>query len=234
MTRTQYFVAASLDGFIADAAGDLQWLFQFNDVEGVEAHYKAFLAGVGALAMGAATYEFIVGEKPTTWPYAGIPTWVFTHRELLGFAGADIRFTADDVGAVHEQMVGAAGGKHIWLVGGGNLAAQFPPGPARRDLAQRDPGGARRRCAAAARGAARDARAHRGDPLPARDGRAALLGAEVALTPGMYIGGGRTSGWRRTHASRSPRRVAIVWRRSGAGPTPTPTRPARGCSSSPG
>lgn len=130
MTRTQYFVAASLDGFIADAAGDLQWLFQFNDVEGVEAHYKAFLAGVGALAMGAATYEFILRENLTTWPYVGIPTWVFTHRALPGFAGADIRFTADDVGAVHEQMVDAAGGKHIWLVGGGNLVAQF----ARRDL----------------------------------------------------------------------------------------------------
>ncbi|MBZ5712706.1 dihydrofolate reductase family protein [Nannocystis pusilla] len=130
MTRTQYFVAASIDGFIADAEGGLQWLFQFNDVEGVEAHYKTFLAGVGALAMGAATYEFILGEGLKEWPYVGIPTWVFTHRTLPGFPGADIRFTADDVGAVHEEMVRAAAGKHIWLVGGGNLVAQF----ARRGL----------------------------------------------------------------------------------------------------
>jgi dihydrofolate reductase len=130
MTRTQYFVAASIDGFIADASGGLQWLFQFNDVEGVEAHYKAFLAGVGALAMGAATYEFILGENPEAWPYAGLPTWVFTHRSLPTFAGADIRFTADDVGAVHEEMVRAAAGKHVWLIGGGNLVAQF----ARRSL----------------------------------------------------------------------------------------------------
>ncbi|HEU4536109.1 MAG TPA: dihydrofolate reductase family protein [Polyangiaceae bacterium] len=130
MTRTQYFVAASLDGFIADAEGGLAWLMQFNDAEGVGPHYESFLAGVGALAMGAATYEFVLNEGMKTWPYPGRTTWVFTHRELPAFPGADLRFTTDDVGAVHEQMVRAAGGKNIWLVGGGNLVAQF----ARRGL----------------------------------------------------------------------------------------------------
>ncbi len=130
MTRTQYYVAASIDGYIADANGRLDWLFQFDKAEGVAEHYKAFISGVGALAMGAATYEFVLGQKMETWPYAGIPTWVFTHRQLPGFPGADIRFTSEDVGQVHEQMVQAAGGKHIWLVGGGNLVAQF----ARRGL----------------------------------------------------------------------------------------------------
>jgi dihydrofolate reductase len=130
MTRTQYYVAASIDGYIADADGRLDWLFQFDKVEGVEAHYKRFLADVGALAMGAATYEFVLGEGLEAWPYTGLPTWVFTHRQLPTFPGADIRFTSEDVGAVHEQMVQAAGGKNIWLVGGGNLVAQF----ARRGL----------------------------------------------------------------------------------------------------
>lgn len=130
MTQTQYYVAASIDGFIADAEGRLNWLFQFDSAEGVSAHYEAFLADVGALAMGAATYEFILGQGMKAWPYVGRTTWVFTHRELPAFPGADLRFTADDVGAVHEQMVRAAGGKNIWLVGGGHLVAQF----ARRGL----------------------------------------------------------------------------------------------------
>ncbi|QRO02153.1 dihydrofolate reductase [Archangium violaceum] len=125
MTRTQYYVAASIDGYIADADGRLDWLFQFNDAQGVTEHYTKFLSGVGALAMGAATYEFILAELREAWPYAGIPTWVFTHRELPGYPGADIRFTTEDVGAVHEQMVRAAGEKNIWLMGGGNLVAQF-------------------------------------------------------------------------------------------------------------
>jgi dihydrofolate reductase len=125
MTRTQYYVASSLDGYIADAAGRLDWLFQFNDAEGVTAHYEAFVSGLGALAMGAATYEFILSEKLEAWPYKGLPTWVFTHRTLPPFPGADIRFTSEDVGLVHEQMVRAAGGRNIWLMGGGNLVAQF-------------------------------------------------------------------------------------------------------------
>jgi dihydrofolate reductase len=129
VTRTQYFVAASVDGFIADADGRLDWLFQFNDVDGLTAHYEAFLAGVGALAMGAATYEFLLATGHP-WPYAGLPTWIFTHRARPGVEGADLRFTDDDVGAVHEAMVRAAAGKHVWLVGGGNLVAQF----ARRGL----------------------------------------------------------------------------------------------------
>jgi len=130
MTRTQYYVAASIDGFIADAEGRLEWLFQFNDVDGIDAHYKNFLADVGALAMGAATYEFLLGEGLEAWPYLGRPTWVFTHRSLPTFKDADIRFTTADVGVVHEEMVRAAGDKHIWLVGGGNVVAQF----ARRGL----------------------------------------------------------------------------------------------------
>jgi dihydrofolate reductase len=124
MTRTQYYVAASIDGYIADADGRLEWLFQFNDVEGVEARYRAFLADVGALVMGAATYEFLLADGHP-WPYTDRPTWVFTHRPLPSFPNADIRFTTDDVAVVHEAIVRAAAGKHIWLVGGGNLVAQF-------------------------------------------------------------------------------------------------------------
>src|SRR5687768_15258137 len=116
MTRTQYFVAASLDGYIADAQGRLDWLFPFDSAEGVAEHYKAFISGVGALAMGAATYEFVLAHSRESWPDVGLPTWVFTHRGLPGFPGADIRFTTEDVGAVHAQMVRAAGEKNIWLV----------------------------------------------------------------------------------------------------------------------
>lgn len=124
MTRTQYFVAASLDGFIADAEGRLDWLYRVGEGSDVSAHYESFLSGVGALAMGAATYEFLLAEG-VSWPYGALPTWVFTHRELPTLPKADIRFTSEDVKEVHRRLCEAAQGKNVWLIGGGNLVAQF-------------------------------------------------------------------------------------------------------------
>ena len=40
-------------------------------------------------------------------------------------ADADIRFVKGDVRPVHREMVAAAAGKNVWIVGGGDLAGQF-------------------------------------------------------------------------------------------------------------
>jgi dihydrofolate reductase len=125
MTKTQYFVAATLDGYIADQNGRLDWLLKYNDLQELGEHYTAFFSGVGALAMGATTYEWVRNELKEGWPYPGTPTWVFTHRKLQPVEGADLRFTQAEVGEVHAEMVKAANGKNVWLVGGGALVAQF-------------------------------------------------------------------------------------------------------------
>lgn len=127
--RTQYFTAASLDGFIATADDSLEWLFQLGDPESTS--YPAFIRNVGALAMGSATYEWLLRHAITPesgpreeWPYQQ-PAFVFTHRELPTVPGADIRFVKGDVRPVHEQMREAADGQNIWIAGGGELAGQF-------------------------------------------------------------------------------------------------------------
>lgn len=126
---TQYYTAASLDGFIATADHSLQWLFQLGDVN--ETGYPQFIAEVGALAMGSSTYEWMLRHvvapstgTPAPWPYAQ-PTWVFSRRTLPPVPGADIRFVQGDVRPVHAQMKAAAGPRNIWLVGGGELVGQF-------------------------------------------------------------------------------------------------------------
>jgi dihydrofolate reductase len=127
--KTQYFTASSLDGFIATEDDSLEWLFALGDVE--ETSYPAFIADVGALVMGASTYTWMLrhavnpeGKPSQPWPYT-MPTWVFTTRSLPGVPGADIRFVQGDVRPVHAAMVVAAGGKNVWIVGGGELAGQF-------------------------------------------------------------------------------------------------------------
>ena len=127
MSRTQYYTATSLDGFIADADNSLEWLFQF---EGGADDYPEFIRDVGAVAMGSTTYEWVLahlGESEATagpWPYSQ-PTWVFSSRDLPLIEGADIRFVRGDVRPVHREMLEAAGGKNIWIVGGGDLVGQF-------------------------------------------------------------------------------------------------------------
>lgn len=126
---TQYFTATSLDGFIATEDDSLEWLFPLGDINA--SSYPAFIAEVGALAMGSATYEWMLRHADTVatetgspWPYTQ-PTWIFTSRELPAVAGADIRFVNGDVRDVHAAMRAAAGDKNVWIVGGGDLAGQF-------------------------------------------------------------------------------------------------------------
>lgn len=122
--RTHYYTATSLDGFMAAADHSLDWLLsQDIDLEGPMA-YPAFVDGIGALAMGASTYEWIMAHEQGAWGYAQ-PTWVFTHRDLAPPATGDVQFTCAEVREVHAEMAAAAGGKDLWIVGGGDLAGQF-------------------------------------------------------------------------------------------------------------
>ncbi len=122
---TQYFVASSIDGFIVDENDNLDWLLQIEGGMDDENPYHGFIENVGALAMGATTYEWINRNHPGDWDYDDRPTWVFTHRELAPIEGANLIFTQDDVTTVHAAMVTAAAGRNIWLVGGGELVGRF-------------------------------------------------------------------------------------------------------------
>ena len=126
---TQYYTASSIDGFIADPDNSLEWLFQFSEQTGIEEEYPKFIAQVGTIAMGSTTYEWIANytgfvSDPSKWEYA-VPTWVFSSRELPRVEGPDIRFVSGDVAPVHKEMLEAANGKNVWLVGGGDLVGQF-------------------------------------------------------------------------------------------------------------
>lgn len=127
--KTQYYTATSLDGFIATEDDSLDWLFPLGDIN--DTSYPAFIAKVGALAMGSSTYLWMVrhaqkvaDQSASPWPYTQ-PTWVFSRRTLPAIKGADIRFVAGDVRPVHQEMIRAAGSRNLWVVGGGDLAGQF-------------------------------------------------------------------------------------------------------------
>lgn len=126
--KTVYFTATSLDGYIAAPDNNLDWLLQFAAEDPT---FSEFIKDIGAICMGSSTYEWVLKHdtyadpsNPKPWVYEQ-PTWIFTSRTLKSVENADIRFVKGDVRPVYEQMREVAGGKDIWIVGGGHLAAQF-------------------------------------------------------------------------------------------------------------
>jgi dihydrofolate reductase len=117
-----YYAALSLDGRIAGPDHDLSFLQTLE--RGPEGDYESFYDGVDSLVMGAGTWEFMV--RHGSWPYAGKPTWVVTHApELAPLAGAEpVERFAGDVAAL-LRLIDERGLERTWLVGGGDLAAQF-------------------------------------------------------------------------------------------------------------
>lgn len=121
--KTQYYAAATLDGFIATPSDSLDWLYSLINIE--DSSYPKFIKEVGAIAMGSTTYEYLMKKiEPNAWPYTQ-PVWVFTTRQLKSFPNASITFVQGDVRPVHEEMKKAAKNKNIWIVGGGELAGKF-------------------------------------------------------------------------------------------------------------
>jgi dihydrofolate reductase len=125
MTRTTFYTATTLDGFLADEKDSLDWLFVQESDEDGPMGYAEFIKNIGAIAMGATTYTWVLDHNQRTgeeWAY-DVPCWVFTHRDLPETKG--VTLTQAPVEQVHAEMVEAAGGKDVWMVGGGDLACQF-------------------------------------------------------------------------------------------------------------
>lgn len=63
------FIGASLDGYIADRNGGLNWLTAIPNPEQSDMGYTEFMAQVDALVMGRKTFETVCGFEGD-WPYA--------------------------------------------------------------------------------------------------------------------------------------------------------------------
>ena len=118
MPEVVYYVAASIDGYIATADGGVEWLDPFQ--RGSDDHgFGELYASVDGLLMGSRTYEFALSHPP--WRSPDKPSWIFSRRELP-IAHPSVTLTSDDL----VQLLGSLQGlKRLWLLGGGRLAASF-------------------------------------------------------------------------------------------------------------
>ena len=118
MGRIRLFFAATLDGYIADPSGDVDFLDAFDEDHG----YDAFIADIGTLVMGRDTYDFV--ECGGSWPYGEMPTIVLTHRAIERPLGKlEIR-AVDDISAFARELRALPGGD-VWIAGGGKVMGSF-------------------------------------------------------------------------------------------------------------
>lgn len=118
MRKLIYYVAASLDGFIARRDGSVDWL-PVPQPGGEDYGYAALLARVDALVMGRKTYEQLPTFGP--WPYGERRALVFS-RARAGQRDEHADFIAGDTAAVVAALKEQRAGGDIWLMGGGETA----------------------------------------------------------------------------------------------------------------
>ena len=116
MRRIRYNVAASLDGFIADADGSYDWIPLEPAID-----FGALFARVDTVLLGRKSYELTLRDPAArTWP-AGARLVVFS-RTLRAADHPDVTIVADDAAGAVAALHSTPGGD-IWLYGGGELFA---------------------------------------------------------------------------------------------------------------
>ncbi|MEX0272908.1 MAG: dihydrofolate reductase family protein [Flavobacteriaceae bacterium] len=66
--KNSIFIATSLDGYIADKNGGLDWLHSIPNPDNDDMGFAAFNNNIDALVMGRTTFETVIGFD-VPWPY---------------------------------------------------------------------------------------------------------------------------------------------------------------------
>jgi dihydrofolate reductase len=121
MARIVGYIAASLDGFIADENEGLDWLYKAPAELG-EHHYDQFIKRIKTTVMGRTTYDWLVKEKV---PFAygdGRRAIVVTSHPIDDPIGP--LETRSDIDALIEELRALDDGD-VWMLGGGRLQMAF-------------------------------------------------------------------------------------------------------------
>lgn len=123
MRKIVLFIAMSLDGYIADKDGGVDWLGgQDENAENIDS-YSAFIEDVDTVIMGWNTYHQVVTElSPAEWVYADLVSYVVTHRDIP--SAGRIIFTQEDPCSLVRQLMQEKG-KNIWICGGASIVHQL-------------------------------------------------------------------------------------------------------------
>lgn len=120
MAKIVGYIASSLDGFIVDAEGSLQWLYTVP-VELGDHDYRNFIKRIRTVVMGRGTYDWLVNEG-AGWAYGDQRSIVVTSRPIEDPIGPIE--TRSDVDVLVRELRDLDDGD-VWMLGGGQLQMAF-------------------------------------------------------------------------------------------------------------
>lgn len=119
--RCSVFIATSLDGFIARANGDIEWLSgDSSQGSGEDYGYQVFFDSIDTLVMGRATFEQVLnfGE----WPYRGKSVVVLSRSR--GQVPEHLTGMAEIMSGEPEELLqrlAERGTRHVYVDGGATI-----------------------------------------------------------------------------------------------------------------
>lgn len=123
MRKTVLYIAMSLDGYIADEGGKVDWLEGQESADESEGTYTEFVQEIDTVVMGWKTYHQVMTElSPDEWVYSDLTTYVITHREKE--PEEKIRFVQDSPSNLIRNLKNSEG-KDIWICGGAEIVRQL-------------------------------------------------------------------------------------------------------------
>ena len=120
------YIATSVDGYIARPDGDVEWLNRRPRT--VDYGMRAFYRTIDTILWGRKTYDWVLhyynerGMKGEMFD-TKLANYVFSKKPPKGKTPG-VKFVSEPVKAF-AQRLRATPGKHIWMMGGGELIASF-------------------------------------------------------------------------------------------------------------
>ena len=123
-SKLSVFIATSLDGFIARAGGEINWLEQANATvpAGEDCGYSNFMTTIDALVMGRASFEKVCSFQE--WPYGEMPVYVLSKslQQLPAGTPASVVLLNAEPHAVIRTAANA-GHSNLYIDGGKTIQA---------------------------------------------------------------------------------------------------------------
>ena len=122
-SKNKVFIATSLDGYIADKDGGIDWLDTFPEINNIDSGYHSFMETIDALIMGRSTFQKVISFG-IDWPYKK-PVYVLSNTleviptELENKVFLKKGKLTEILQEIHSE------GRHNLYVDGGKLIQSF-------------------------------------------------------------------------------------------------------------